>query len=98
MSKFTKEKIQEYADKLLIGLTNEEAEMILSEFDVKEQNMEIIANMPNINDVEPMTHTLDNFEYLLREDIKEDSVPVEKLLQNCNHTYGREVEVPKVVG
>lgn len=98
MSKFTKEKIKEYADKLLIGLTDEETDMILEEFDIIEQNMDLIANIPNISEVTPMTHTLDNFEFILREDEKEESVEIEKLLQNCDHTYGREVEVPKVVG
>ena len=98
MSKFTEEKIEEYANKLLIGLTSHETEMILSEFDVIEHNMEIIANIPNINEVTPMTHNLDNFQYLLREDKKEDGIEIEKLLQNSDKVRGREVEVPKVVG
>lgn len=98
MSKFTKEKIIEYADKLLIGLTDEEAEMISSEFDHIERNMELVTSIPNLSDVIPMTHTLDDFEYVLREDRKEESVEIEKLLQNCDKVRGREVEVPKVVG
>ena len=84
MSKFTKEKIIEYADKLLIGLTLEEAEMISSEFDHIERNMELIANIPNLSDVTPMTHTLDDFEYILRDDKKEESVEIEKLLKNIS--------------
>ena len=31
-----------------------------------------------------MTHCLDDFIYELREDIVEDSVPIEELLQNCD--------------
>jgi hypothetical protein len=34
MSKFTKEKIDEYANKLLIGLSDEENQTISDEFDV----------------------------------------------------------------
>ena len=98
MSNFKKEKIKEYADKLLIGLSDEEVELIMGEFDVIEHHMEIIASIPNISEVEPMTHTLDNFEYVLREDIIEESVEIEKLLQNADKVRGREVEVPKVVG
>ena len=48
--------------------------------------------------VTPMTHTLDDFEYELREDVAEESVPIEDLLSNCDSYSGREVEVPKVVG
>lgn len=98
MSKFTKELIKEYADKLLIGLSNDEAEMILSEFDVIEENMELINNIPNISEVTPMTHTLDNFEYVLRSDETKETIRIDKLLQNCDQTEGREVSVPKVVG
>ncbi|MBE6156724.1 MAG: aspartyl/glutamyl-tRNA amidotransferase subunit C [Firmicutes bacterium] len=98
MSKFTKELINDYAEKLLIGLTDEETDIILEEFDVIEQNMELIANIPNISEVSPMTHTLDNFEFILRDDVKEEGIEVDKLLQNCDKTCGREVEVPKVVG
>lgn len=98
MSKFTKELVDSYADKLLIGLTDEENKLVLKEFDVIEANMEIIANIPNIQEVEPMTHALDDFTYELREDESDDSIPVEELLKNCDRYEGREIEVPKVVG
>lgn len=98
MSKFTKEMVDEYADKLLIGLTDEENDMVLKEFEVIEANMEIIANMPNINSVEPMTHALDDFSYTLRADEKQESVAIDDLLQNCDCYEDREIKVPKVVG
>ncbi len=98
MSKFTKELVYDYAEKLLIGLTDEENEMVLKEFDVIEDHMELIANIPGINDVEPMTHALDDFTYTLREDDKEESLPIEDILKNCDRFDDREIEVPKVVG
>ena len=98
MSKFTKEMVDSYADKLLIGLTSEENNMVLKEFDVIEKSMEKIANIPNIEKVEPMTHALDDFTFVLREDAVEDSVPVSELLQNCDSVEDDLVSVPKVVG
>lgn len=98
MGKFTKEMVQDYADKLLIGLTDEENELVLKEFDIIEANMEIIANIDGILNVSPMVHTLDDFTYELREDVIEESVPIEELLSNCDLYDGREIEVPKVVG
>ena len=98
MSKFTKEMVDDYAEKLLIGLTPEENKMVLDEFDVIDEQINIINDIPGIENVEPMTHTLDDFEYELREDIVEESVPIEDLLSNCDDVSGREVEVPKVVG
>ena len=45
-----------------------------------------------------MTHALDNFECDFREDVVEESIPIEELLQNCDETDGDEVEVPRMVG
>lgn len=98
MSKFTKEMVDNYADKLLIGLTPEENKMVLDEFEIIDKNIDLINEIPNISEVEPMTHTLDDFEYELREDVSIESTPIEDLLRNCDVYEGREVVVPKVVG
>ena len=96
--KFTKETVDDYADKLLIGLTPEENKMVLDEFDIIDEQINIINDIPGIEKVEPMTHALDDFEFELREDVAEESIPIEELLQNCKDSTGREVQVPKVVG
>ena len=98
MSKFTKEMVDSYADKLLIGLTPEENELVLKEFDIIDENMQNIANIPNISEVEPMTHALNDFEFVLRRDEVEESIPIEDLLQNSDSYGDREIKVPKVVG
>ena len=98
MSKFTKKMVDEYADKLLIGLTEEENNMVLQEFDIIDKTIDTINNIPDIEKVEPMTHCLDDFVYELREDVAEESVPVEELLQNCDDYIENEIKVPKVVG
>ena len=99
MGKFTKEMVDEYADKLLIGLTDEENKMVLEEFEVIDKNIDIINEIPDIEKVDPMTHTLDNFEYELREDEPEESIPIEDLLKNCDDsTSDGEVVVPRMVG
>ena len=97
MKKFTAEMVNEYADKLLIGLTDEENKIFLDEFEFIDKNIYIINQIPNIENVEPMSFCLDDFVCELREDIVEDSVEIEDLLQNCDVTNDREVEVPKVV-
>ena len=98
MSKFTKEMVEDYAEKLLIKLTDEENKMVLEEFDYIDDTINLINNIPNIDKVEPMTHALDDFECSLREDEATDSVPIEDLLSNADFTDGREIEVVKVVG
>lgn len=98
MSKFTRELVNSYADKLLIGLTEEENELVLSEFDVIDNTMELINNIPGISEVEPMTHALDDFEFIPRSDTPKESPSINELLQNCDSYEDREVKVPKVVG
>ena len=98
MNNFTKEVVDDLADKLLIGLTEEENKMVLDEFEVIDKTINTINEIKDIEKVEPMTHTLDDFEYELREDVVEESVPIEDLLSNCDVHSAREIEVPKVVG
>ena len=96
--KFTEEMVDDYADKLLIGLTREENKMVLDEFDVIDAQIDIINEIPGIESVEPMTHCLDDFTYELREDVVEESVPISDILSNCDDCSEDEVQVPKVVG
>lgn len=98
MSKFTSEMVDQYADKLLIGLTREENKMVLDEFDIIDKNLDLVTQIPDISKVEPMTHCLDDFVYELREDVIEKSVPIADLLKNSDETDGDEVQVLKVVG
>jgi len=97
MEKFTKEVVNDYADKLLIGLTEEENEMVLDEFEIIDKTIDVINNIKNIENVEPMTHCLDNFIYELRDDELEESIELEKLLRNCGDYVNDEIRVPKVV-
>lgn len=98
MEKFTSEMVDSYAEKLLIGLTREENKMVLNEFEEIDKNINIINEIKGIEKVEPMSWCLDDFQYELREDEIEESIPVEELFQNCDDYVGNEIRVPKVVG
>lgn len=97
-SGFTPEKVEKLADLLMIGLSEEEKDMVFKEFAIIDANINKINEIPNIKDVLPMTHALDNFEYVLRDDEVEASIDIKDLLANCDDTDGDEVSVPKVVG
>jgi len=97
-NKFTREMVNDYANKLLIGLTEEETNMVLEEFNVIDETINKINDITGIEKIEPMTHCLDDFIYELREDMEEESISVEEILQNCDDKTDREVKVPKVVG
>lgn len=96
--KFTKKMVNDYAEKLLIGLTKEECNMVLEEFSVIDETINKINDIKDIEKVEPMTHCLDRYITELRNDTPEQSISIEELLKNCDLHTEKEVELPKVVG
>lgn len=97
MSKFTKELIKDYADKLLIGLTDEETKTILDEFEVIEANMDLINEINGIKDIKPQ-----DYPFIIEANPRDGQTiindEVENILKNSDNVSDREIEVPKVVG
>lgn len=98
MNKFTKEMVDKYAKDLLIDLSEKENKMVLDEFEIIDKNCDLVNQIPNIENVEPMTHCLDDFVVELRDDEYEESPDIEDLLRNSDGVTDREIELPKVVG
>ena len=95
---FTEEMIDDYANKLLIGLTDDERKMIKEEFADIEKNMELINQIDGIKEVEPLSYPFEMILDDLRSDMDEDeTIDIQELLRNAGSVEGREVEVPKVV-
>ena len=82
MSNFTKEQINKYADDLLIGLSNEETDMIPNIKDVEIQSYPFDMEVTDLRS----------------DDKEGETIDIDELLRNCGRVEGREVEVPKVVG
>lgn len=97
MSKFTSEMIDDYANKLLIGLTEEENKTVLEEFGIIENNMEKIANIENISNVDVMHYPFE-IESNPRDGQTIINDDIDDLLKNSDKVDDREIEVPKVVG
>ena len=51
MSKFTKEMVDSYADKLLIGLSEEENKRVLDEFEEIDKQIDLINQIENIDNI-----------------------------------------------
>lgn len=96
---FTKEDVDLFADRLLIGLKPEENAMVLAEMSDIDMDIDTHINkIPGIKDVEPMSWCLERVIDSLREDVVEESVPIEDLLANSDDTTDREISVIRVVG
>ena len=99
MSNFTKSQIEKFASDLLIGLTDKEEKMIQDEFDLIEENINLINKIPDIKSVEPQSYPYEMEMSDLRSDeLIGEEIDIDTLLRNCDRTEGREIEVPKVVG
>lgn len=97
--KFTNEEVTYLADKLLIGIDENEATDIVEELTFVANCMNVISEIKEIDNLDPLTHPFDLYETTLREDDDyEEGHDIDDLLSNADFTQGREVEVPKVVG
>ena len=93
----TKEKLKNYANKLMFDMNDEEYETLLKEFDVILKQMDLIGNIENISDVEPMTFPFELDSIELRNDSDSRNIEIEDALSNAGSKKGREIRVPKVV-
>lgn len=92
-----KEKLKEYAHKLMFDMDDEEYETLSQEFEVILEQMDLIGKIPNIKDVEPMSFPFPLEEAELREDEIGDYLTVDEVLSNVKHQVRDQVKVPKVV-
>lgn len=93
----TKEKLKDYANKLMFDMKDSEYATLLGEFDVIEKQMELVANIESIEKVKPMTFPFDMDYVELRNDVDTRTVGYQDALSNAKDIKGREVKVPKVV-
>ena len=92
-----KEKLKDYAHKLMFDMNDEEYETLLNEFDVILKQMDLIGEINNISNVEPMTFPYELNDVELRDDSVSRNIEIEDALRNSGSVKGREVKVPKVV-
>ena len=92
-----KEKLKEYANKLMFDMNEEEYKTLQEEFEIILKQMDLIGNVPNISDVSPMTFPFPNEDVSLREDEVGDYLTVSEVLENTKHQLNDQVKVPKVV-
>lgn len=98
MKQFTKEVIDDLANKLLIGLSSDENQMVLDEFEEIDRNMNLINEIADISSVEVMTHPIDFDVVVLRSDDDIFELTQEEVLKNAAEKNLTAVIVPKVVG
>ncbi len=92
-----KEKLKDYAHKLMFDMNDQEYETLQEEFEIILKQMDLIGNIPNIDKVTPMTFPFKNTDATLREDEVGDYLTVGEVLDNVKYQVADQVKVPKVV-
>ena len=93
----TKDKLKEYAEKLMFRLEEEQYDTLLREFDVILEQMKLIEDIKEIDGIEPMTFPFELNNVRPREDEKIETIDTEMALSNAKEKIETEVKVPKVV-
>ena len=94
----TKEKLKDYANKLMFDMDDEGYERTLKEFETIEKHMALIGEIDGIENVEPMTFPYVIYHSSLREDEACDCLTNEEVLKNSKDVKANQIKVPKVVG
>ena len=95
----TKDKLEEYAKKLMFNMNEEEYVTLEKEFDIFLKQMDLIGNINDIDKVTPMTFPFDLEldDSYLREDICSNEINFEDMMINIKDYEDSRVKVPKVV-
>ncbi len=93
----SKEKLEDYAKKLMFEMEDSEYETLQNEFEVILKQMDLIGKIPNIKDVEPMTFPFVTYKVKLREDVVKNTLTTKDALANAKQVDRDQVRVPKVV-
>jgi aspartyl/glutamyl-tRNA(Asn/Gln) amidotransferase C subunit len=94
-----KEKLKKYANKLMFDMEDSEYDTLQEEFDTILKQMDLIGQIENISNVEPLFFPFKNTDATLREDeeIENETLTVDEVLANAKHVVKDQVKVPKVV-
>ena len=98
MKKVTRDVLKDASLRLMFTMTEEQYDVLLDEFSILIQQMELIGAIPGIDDVEPMTFPFDVTVSALREDVPTTHLSQEDVVKNAGSVLNGEIKLPKVVG
>ncbi len=91
------EKLKDYANKLEFTMNEDEYITLQSEFEVLLKQMELIGEIDNLKEVEPLNFPFPLDNSYLREDEVDMELSTKDALMNAKDVLDESVKVPKVV-
>lgn len=90
--------LKQVANNLMFDMKESEFFTLLEEFDIIIHQMELISEIPGIDDAQPMTFPFDVTTDYLREDVPTTPLSQEEALKNADHVVDGQIRLPRVVG
>ncbi len=97
MVKYDLKLLKECANNLMFDMSDEQYDVLLSEFDVITQQMSLLGEIEGLENVEPMTFPYEIYTDFLREDEPLESISKEDALRNAKDVVEGQIKLPKVV-
>ena len=97
MKKVSKEILKNTANKLMFDMTDEQYELLVKEFETLINQMELIGDIPEVDNAEPMTFPFEVTNDFLREDVVTSPLKQEEVLKNAADVVDGQIRLPKVV-
>lgn len=98
MIKITNDLLLECAHNLKFDVDIEQADLLKDEFVAIAAQMEYLAAIHGIDEVEPLTFPLSEHQTRLFADEPEEPVAAEVQLSNTSNKLGNQIRIPKVLG
>lgn len=89
--------LKDAANRLMFDMSEQEYQTLLVEFKSLVQQMESLAKIEGLENVEPMTFPFECSTDYLREDVAEEPLPRDEALGNAGSKSDGQIKLPKVV-
>lgn len=97
MKKVTKAILQDAATRLMFTMSDEQLDVLLNEFDILIQQMELIGHLEGVDALSPMTFPFEVSVDGMREDVPTTPLSQTEALSNAPAKVAGQVKLPKVV-
>lgn len=98
MKPVNKSVLKEAAQKLMFEMDEKQYDTLLEEFHTILSQLELIGEIPGVDEVEPMTFPFDVTNSFLREDVTQKPLDRDVALKNASDVVDGQIRLPKVVG
>lgn len=98
MKPINKDVLKTAANKLMFDMDENQYETLLKEFSTILKQLELMGDIPHIDDVEPMTFPFEVTTSYLREDVVQKPLDRDEALKNASDVVDGQIRLPKVVG